>query len=267
MPLDETKVVKHMRNIRLRVVLVRSIYESNVGATSRAMANMGVEDLILVDPKCELTFTAQQAAATGQGPLQNRKVYADWSAFHKAEPDGIRISLTARDGRGREVKDLSTTLQKIAEDHRRFKISSEDSLPVYLIFGPEDWGLSHEDLELTHFCCSIPTFGENSSLNLAQAVLLALFITRDTWGGEQTVLDGQIRQRPDSPQNIFPAETLKTWLLEMGFNLDKPKVNVYSVLKRMMLHNVPTSKELIILETVLQQSIRKLRDYNRLREK
>lgn len=267
MPPDKTKVLENLRQLRLRVVLVRSIYETNVGASSRALANMGVEDLILIAPQCDLTFKAQQAAATGQGPLQNRKVYANWDEFHKTEPDGIRISLTARDGRGREVKDLQDTLQKIAQDHRRFRLASEESLPVYLIFGPEDWGLSHEDLELTHFCCSIPTFGDNSSLNLAQAVLLALFITRSVWGGERTVLDGQIRQRPEAPQNIFPAETLKTWLLEMGFNLDKPKMNVYSVLKRMILHNVPTSKELFILETVLQQSIRKLKDYNRLREK
>ena len=54
------------RPFDVRVVLVRPIYERNIGAASRAMANMGFKQLILIDPKCELTYEAQQAAATAQ---------------------------------------------------------------------------------------------------------------------------------------------------------------------------------------------------------
>ena len=52
-----------MRPIDLRLVLTRSIYERNVGATARAMSNMGFNKLILVDPKCEFTIEANKAAA------------------------------------------------------------------------------------------------------------------------------------------------------------------------------------------------------------
>jgi tRNA/rRNA methyltransferase len=59
---------------------------------------------------------------------------------------------------------------------------------------------------------------------------------------------------------VFPEETLKEWLITLGFSLDKKKTNVYTVLKRMILHNVPTPKEVNMLETVLQQTIRKLKN-------
>lgn len=255
-------------NYSLNIVLVGSLYDSNVGASSRAIVNMGYERLILVRPKCEFTFAAQQSAATAQGPLQNRVSYPSWKEFYAVEPDGIRISLTARDGRGRAVHDLAETLIKIQKDEPRLQDQTIKALPVYLIFGPEDWGLSAEDLENSHFCCSIPTYGDNTSLNLAQAVLLALFILRQTWGGERSELEGANRTKErglPEKTNVFPDETLRLWLVEMGYDLSKPKVNVYTTLKRMLLHNVPTPKELLTLETVLQQSLRKLKEYNTLK--
>jgi hypothetical protein len=51
-----------------------------------------------------------------------------------------------------------------------------------------------------------------------------------------------------------------------GLQYRNRRINAYSVLKRMLLHNVPNSKELRILEIVLHQGIRKLREYNQLRK-
>lgn len=251
------------RPFEARIVLVRSIYERNIGATSRAMSNMGIDKLILIDPQCELTYEAQQAAATGQNGLQNRVVYASWQEFLDQEPDSIRISFTARDGKGRQVLDIDDVLEDIADHAPQFQISSDEPYVVHLIFGPEDWGLAGSDLEHTHFCACLPTFGENWSLNLAQATLLAMFSLRKKWGGNRTTLDGgKARRAPQGVKGINPDETLKTWLREMGFDIDtQRKINVYTVLRRMLLQNTPTRKELVILETVLQQSIRKLKEW------
>lgn len=253
-----------MRKIDLRVVLVRSIYERNVGATSRAMANMGINQLILIDPKCEFTIEAQKAAATGQEALQNRLIYKNWDDFFSHEPRGLFIATTARDGRGRQAQDLESTLQNFKISHKELNTDSEVPFVIHLVFGPEDWGLSASDIQYANACCCIPTFGNNSSLNLAQATLLALFIFRTVFGGNRTQLDGY--QKPKSlqkkPEDIFPDQTLKLWLTEMGFKLDKKKMNVYTVLKRMLLQNAPSTKEFKILEIVLQQSLRKLKELN-----
>ncbi len=255
-----------MRAFEVNVVLVRTIYDSNIGAAARAIANMGVHRLILVNPQCEITMKAHQAAASGQKPLESRIVYGSWDEFHQHENSGVRIALTARDGKGRLVRELKETLQFLKNEDPQFQKNSDTAIPVYLIFGPEDWGLSAEDLSLSNFACCIPTYGENPSLNLAQAVLLALFILRDNWGGQRTVLEGQTSPRRASAKNTFPELALKTWLREMGFEIDNRPISAFSVLRRMLLQNVPNSKELKILDIVLNQGIRKLREYNQLRE-
>lgn len=256
-----------MRKFSLNVVLVRSLYARNIGATSRAMANMGAQRLILIAPQCEVDYDAQQAAATGQEALQNRTTYSSWDQFFECEEDGIRISFTARDGKGRQVRDLDEALKWIATEHPLFQEKSEAPIPVYLIFGPEDAGLSAEDLEYTHFACCLPTYGKNPSLNLAQATLIALLLTRIAWGGERTEIQVRATKRSSKPSVDFAEKSLKTWLEEMGFGADGRSANAYSTLKRLLFHNVPTQNEIQILETVLQQGIRKLREYNELRKK
>lgn len=256
-----------MRNIDLRVVLVRSLYERNIGATSRAMANMGVSKLILVAPQCEITLEGQKAAATGQFALQNRTVYSGWKDFYENEPRGIQIATTARDGRGRQVEDLETTLTNLKESHPEFLNKTEDPLVVHVVFGPEDWGLSAEDIQYANHCCSIPIYGDNTSLNLAQATLLALFIFRSVFGGIKAKFEGQ--QQPRAKQKkppIFPDETLKQWLGEMNISLNKRKMNIFTVLRRMLLQNSPSEKEFRILEIVLQQSIRKMKDLKKIKK-
>lgn len=248
------------RPYEISVVLVRTIYERNIGSTSRAMSNMGARRLILIDKKCELTFDAQQAAATGQEGLQNRVEYKDWEEFFAHEPNGLRLAFTARDGRGRAVRDFQETLEHLKKESPYFQKESEQPIPIYLIFGPEDWGLSAIDLELTHYAASLPTYGENWSLNLSQAVLLALFIIRQSFGGAKTRLDGKQPPRKFfSRESVFPEQTLRTWLQTMQFDLSKKKINVFTVLRRMMLQNTPTTKELRILEIALQQSIRRMK--------
>lgn len=257
------------RKIDIRVVLVRSIYERNVGATSRAMANMGFSRLILINPQCEFTIESQKSAATGQYALENKVVYSSWNEFYKNEPRGLQIATTARDGRGRQVQNLETTLNEFKQSSKELQKSSDDAFVIHILFGPEDWGLSADDIQYANYCCSIPTFGDNSSLNLAQATLLALFIARSVFGGQLTKLDGQQKpkEKQKKPDDVFPDETLKRWLLEMGFKLDKKKMNVFTVLRRMLLQNTPSTKEFKILEIVLQQSLRKLKELNDLKRK
>jgi tRNA/rRNA methyltransferase len=226
------------------------------------MSNMGAERLILINKQCELDYSAQQAAATGQSALQNSIEYNSWDDFYLNENSGIRIALTARDGRAKAVYDFKTTLEKIKTLDQ---LQQNNGTHFYLIFGPEDCGLSLDDVKNCHYSCSLPTYGENWSLNLSQAVLLALFILRDSWGGTRTILDGQIRPREMKPENtthqtnLLPDQTLKIWLETLGFDLSKKRINVYTVLRRMFLHNIPTQQEVRILETVLQQNIRRLK--------
>ncbi|MBL7545281.1 MAG: TrmH family RNA methyltransferase [Bdellovibrionaceae bacterium] len=252
--------------MKIKVVLVKTLYDRNIGSTSRVMNNMGVDELILVAPQCEVTYEAQLAAATGQTALQKRKTYLDWNDFYKHEHEGVRIAFTARDGRGRLVQDFDTQLKSYLE-----QIQSKEAEPpqnMYLIFGPEDAGLASEDMENTHLAVSLPTYGDNASFNLSHAVLMGLFILRQNIGGQRTLLDGsQLEKKTQSEPISLIGETMKEWLTVLGLNLESHKVNAHSVLYRMLLRTVPTSKEYQTLETMLQQTIRKLKRLKELENK
>lgn len=269
----------------IHVVLVKTLYALNIGSVSRAMSNMGAKKLHLIQPQCTLSYEAQQMAANGQDGLTHRMEYNSWDSFYEKNPAGLRIALTARDGRARQVSDLKEGLQDLSAmvSVRRSHLNK-----LYLIFGPEDCGLSGTEIDQAHFACSLPTYGPNWSLNLAQAVLLALFIVRDQWGGERTKLDGQRLQQscasvssPPSPEtpitnkiaptitqskNRLPEAILHEWIEILGFDLSKRRINAFNVMKRIILHNVPTSKELRIFEVVLQQTIRKLKEHRDLKK-
>jgi tRNA/rRNA methyltransferase len=251
----------------LRVVLVNSIYDRNVGAVSRAMSNMGFDKLILVAPLCEITFDAQQAAATGQTALQNRITYESWAEFENNEPDSIRIAFTTKDGKARQVRDLKPTLDWIHSHSPHFSSEAESKPILHFIFGREDWGLSSEDIENANFACCLPTYGPNPSMNLAQAALIALYMIRDCWGGERTPLENHspIRQLSKSPRE-FPDEALQAWLEALGFELERGKVNVFAVMKRILLQNTPDIKEVRVLEAVIQQTTRKLKEWKALQK-
>lgn len=287
----------------IHVVLVKTLYALNIGSVSRAMSNMGAIQLHLIQPQCALTYAAQQMAANGQEALNHRREYASWNEFLEQNPEGVRIAFTARDGRARKLLDLQEGLGKISglPNIQRSKLNK-----IYLIFGPEDCGLSGFDVDQAHYACSIPTYGPNWSLNLAQAVLLALFIVRDQWGGARTPLNGQKSpQRPNPTKDLFipsldslptkefflnettpskinplfqenekklssttkvksknsPDKTLYEWIEVLGFDLKKRRINAFTVMRRILLHNVPTPKELRIFEAVLQQTIRKLKEH------
>ena len=246
--------------MEVSVVLVRPIYERNVGACSRAMSNMGFERLILIQRQCELTFEAQKAAATGQKALQNRIEYANWNQFFEGEGDSLRLAFSARSGKLRPLFPARDWLRKWRMDERAHHV--ETPRKVHLIFGTEDSGLSNEDVDFVHANLLLPVFGENPSLNLAMAVLLACSMVQEEWN----LSDPLVPPYQDPPRRVesspyFPPqrldESLRIWLENLGFDLEDRRVSVHSVMKRLLFHNVPSEKELRTLSVVLEQARRK----------
>jgi len=240
--------------MKIHVVLVRTEYPLNVGSTARAMANMGVDRLILIDPRCDLTDErAKEMAAGAQPHLRSAKVYPGWNEFFAAEGDGVRLALTRRSGRNRKVFPIEESLRELT--------SSTSGLPenLYLIFGPEADGLDVDDLAYVNASVHLPVFGEFGSLNLAQAVLLTLFIARQNF--PPAVQPAQVKGavEPSVRPFYFPDQLIKSWLTAMGFNIEARKASAYLTLRRLFLQNQPTQHEVQVLEAILQQNIRKLR--------
>ena len=240
----------------VNAVLVRSKYASNIGASARAAANMGAQKLILIDPQTDINSKAKQGAAGAQSYLENRTSYSDWDHFYQNEGHGIRIGLTRRDGRTRQTEDLEKTLHDLHQLEPQLL-----QQPIYLFFGPEDHGLNSDDLALMNRNCSLPIEGEFKSINLSQAVLLTLFITcqflkKNVSLHATTIKPSKNIETPFS----FPENLLQEWLTTMGFNLEDRRISAYTVLRDLLLHSCPKPENLQILEKIIQQNIRLLKE-------
>ncbi len=151
------------------VILCRPRYPENIGAAARAMCNMGFDQLLVVDPQnCDLTRILRMATHAASEVVENMQVYEDLQTA--LEPLNYVVGTTARLGGQRQsvvpADILASELAPITENNR-----------VGLVFGPEDRGLTNEDLRLCHRLVNIST-AEFSSLNLAQAVMIVCYELR-----------------------------------------------------------------------------------------
>ena len=151
------------------IVLSRPRYPENIGAAARAMRNMGLEQLVVVDPQnCDLSRILKMATHAAIDVVEQMRVYEDLQTA--LAPLNYVVGTTARLGGQRQLVGtaarLAQKLAPICENNR-----------VGLLFGPEDRGLTNEDIRLCHELVNIPT-AEFSSLNLAQAVMILCYELR-----------------------------------------------------------------------------------------
>ena len=144
----------------LKVVLVETSHPGNIGGVARAMKNMGLTRLVLVNP---LQFPCQEASARASGAgdiLANAEVV---SSLAEAVKDS------------RVVIGASARLRKVAWPQLDVRQTAEMALQhhlegVAMVFGREDSGLSNEEMDLCHYLAHIPSNPDYTSLNLAAAV-------------------------------------------------------------------------------------------------
>lgn len=147
----------------IAIVLVRPKYPGNIGATARIARNMGINHLIVVGDKLpEREPMAQMATHKAAHLIDNLSFYQ--TLKEALAPYSVIVGTTARRGRQRIIeKSPRQVVEAILP-----KLSSNK---VALIFGPEDSGLTNEDLKHCQLLSAIPT-ADFSSINLAQAVAI-----------------------------------------------------------------------------------------------
>ncbi|MBR9985784.1 MAG: RNA methyltransferase [Desulfosarcina sp.] len=148
------------------IVLQRTRYPENIGAAARAMCNMGLTRLIVVDPDLWDDARIRRLATHEAGSVVDRIRRFD-SLDDALAPFGHVVGTTARLGGQRPVI-------KSPEVLARSLIPVSKTNPVAILFGPEDRGLTNDDLKRCHQLVNIPTVGF-TSLNLAQAVMVVCY--------------------------------------------------------------------------------------------
>ncbi len=150
----------------IAIVLVRPQIPENIGAVARAMNNMGFNRLVLVEPKnCDLSRVLKSATGTSIDVVEEMEVYEDLK--EALGPYQYVVGMTARIGAQRPAM---TQPRRLARDLIPI---SKDNL-IAILFGPEDCGLSNEQLRYCHTIATIPT-ARFPSLNISQAVMIICY--------------------------------------------------------------------------------------------
>lgn len=216
---------------------------------------MGLDRLIVVGARGELGVEAKQGAAHAQDVLAAAVIYPTLQEFIGTEGEGVRIALSGKDARLKQPDELTATLRTaLSQPEHRLRSANER---VYLIFGPEDDGLSAEEMELCHFVCRLPTFGTITSMNLSHAVMMASYITRTELAAVEVASDTSVESAVTPVSD--PRDMVHRWLEALGFDLSSPRINIEKTLNRILMSHCPSEEELRLLRTVLEQTIRKLK--------
>ena len=147
-------------------VLLEPGKAGNTGASARAIYNMGFKNLVIVNSKVYLEEEALNFAMNGTNVLKNAKTYENFD--DAVSGSSLVAGLTRRKGKKRgQFFSFDEGIKTIIERGRTNKVS--------LVFGRESSGLSNEETEKCTFLITIPTGRISSSLNLAQAVLIAAY--------------------------------------------------------------------------------------------
>ncbi len=228
----------------IRVVLVGTLYHGNVGSVCRAMANMGVRDLVLAGPRlCDDAGEAARMAVHATDILEARREVA---TLAEAVADCAFVAgTTARGGLYRQhVK----TPREWAPELLRLAVNAK----VALVFGREDKGLSNEEIGICSHLIRIPVHPDYTSLNLAQAVLLCCYELYGALGAYEPPVE---KSTPAlAARKLKLAAMWRDMLLRIGFMKEDKADHMMQGVQRIFSRGVYSDDDVSILMGVARQA-------------
>ena len=230
----------------VRIVLVNTSHNGNVGSAARAMKTMGLSRLYLVDPVNEIDSHASALAAGATDVLGNAVIV---DTLEEAIADcSLVIGTSARS------RTLSWPMVEPRECGYKM-VEGAKSGPVALVFGRENSGLTNEELQLCNYHVCIPANPEYSSLNLAMAVQTLCYEVRMSYLASQE----NPTQALAEDESIYPSSKqmelfyahLESTFNDTGFIIKQHPGIVMTKLRRLFNRARPEEVELNILRGIL----------------
>ncbi len=227
------------------VVLVRPREEGNVGSTARAMANMGLDRLILVEPAAPFGKVAV-AFAVGAKRVLDGAVRA--ASLEEALAPFRRVvgTTSTRDRRlGVPVLDPRELPGWLAQD--------PPDTPTALVFGPEVGGLTNEELALASAVVTIPCSPVQPTLNLGQAVLILAYELFQSRG--EALVPSAGAEAPATAAELDGLLGHAAGVMRrVGFARDSSFEGVLRDLRRLAARAAPSSRDVAILRGICRRT-------------
>jgi len=229
---------------KVRIVMVDTTEPGNIGAAARAMKNMSLSRLFLVNPN-KYPSAAATARASGADDVLSNAVVC--SSLEEAL-EGVHLVIGAS-ARQRNIKwkqmDVLDTCKEIQ------KTLAKSKQQVAVIFGTENSGLTNKELDLCHILMTIPGNPEYFSLNVASAIQVFAY--------QYFVRNIQV-DFESSENELASFQELEGFYVHLEqvlehidyFDENRPKSLLMRRLRRLFGRSYPEKEEVAILRGILK---------------
>lgn len=239
----------------IRVVLVNTSHPGNIGGAARAMKNMGLSRLVLVDPEDFPSVEALARASGADDILESAQVVG--TLEEALVGCSLVLGTSARDRR------IPWPLLDPRECGKTSVEQVQAGGEVALVFGREYAGLTNEELQRCQFHVHIPSNPDFSSLNLAAAVQVLTYEVRMAWLAAEGLPSKVEKVETTAMLNAQPVTMdelelfyghLESTLVEIGFlDPEKPR-HLMSRLRRLYGRSGISKLEMNILRGILTET-------------
>jgi len=225
----------------ISIVLVEPQNPGNVGMVSRAMKNMGLTGLRLVNPCRTDHPEALKFAVAARDLLEEAVIFPTLKEALADCP--FSVATTRRHGKYRQE---IFTPAEIAGKIGAVKGTGR----VALVFGREDSGLTTDEVALCRWQATIPTAGDFGSLNLAQAVLVFAY---ELFRDEGVTIPRLERMPAPSGELEILYEHMEQTLLRIGFLNPQNPDHIMRTLRRIFARAELDPREVSVLRGMMAQ--------------
>ena len=220
----------------------------NIAASVRAMKNMGVSTLRLVEPE---PYDPWRIEGVAHGTRDVVQQIAHFESLPEALADCVLVVAFA--GKRRASRWPMGTPRDMAS---RVVVAAADG-PVALLFGQEDHGLPNEALDLAQLLVTIPTTA-HASLNLAQAVMIALYELHLAAGDATRVLAPPKRAAPPPSHDDWEKThaDVERSLEAIRFFRTRSADHVMRTVRSLMARATPDGRELMLVRAMAIEVLR-----------
>ena len=229
-----TKIIELPPGLAPVVILVEPQLAENIGMTARAMANFGLSELRLVNPKNGWPKKGVREAASGATHVLDR------ATIHGSVAEAIGdlqyvLATTARE-RG-QMKRV------FAPEAAMGELVAREGQRTAVMFGRERIGLTNDEVSLADAIITFPVSPDFPSLNLAQAVLLVGYAWRQASGRAVLPFSGELLSPPATREALVALfGSLETALDDAGF-YPPEKRDIIARNMRDMLHRMSLTEQ------------------------
>jgi len=184
---DGARPAPNLDNITF--VLSHTTEPMNVGAAARALKNMGLSKLVLINPRDPFCERARVMAHGAEDVLDHARVVL----HHKA---AIREMIVVAGSTARP-RELRKGALLPPDELAQLLVDASAEGPVAMMFGAERTGLTNEEVYDCRYVTRIDASAAQSSLNLAQAVMVYAYEIRRAWLAATTAPKPPPLRRPE----------------------------------------------------------------------